>query len=311
MPLAIEQFDLSAYDIVVSSSHAVAKGVITGPEQFHISYVHSPMRYAWDLQHQYLRESGMSSGIKSMFTRWILHYLRMWDTRTVHGVDSFLANSAYIARRIEKVYGRKARVVYPPVDTTKFTLDAERKKEPFYLAASRMVAYKCMPLIVEAFSKMPDRSLVVIGDGPDMPRVRALAAGKSNIRVLGYQPDEVLLEHMQRAQAFVFAAKEDFGIAPVEAQACGTPVIAYAAGGALETVAGHAGHPGRTGVYFYEQTELAIRQAVDEFKSLSDSAAIDAAVCRRNAERYSEAKFCINFLDAVVEGLDQCANSAR
>ena len=173
MPLAVEQFDLSAYDLVISSNHAVAKGVITGPGQVHISYVHTPIRYAWDLQHQYLRESGLDSGLKSWIAKVSLHYLRMWDAHTAHGVDAFLANSKYIARRIRKVYGRDAAVVYPPVDIARFELRAD--KEDYYLAASRMVPYKRMPMIAEAFAAMPDKQLVVIGDGPELDRVKALA----------------------------------------------------------------------------------------------------------------------------------------
>ncbi|WP_028988633.1 glycosyltransferase family 4 protein [Thermithiobacillus tepidarius DSM 3134] len=234
MPLAVEQFDFSGYDVVISSSHAVAKGVLTGPDQLHISYVHSPMRYAWDLQHQYLREAGLDKGIKGWLARWMLHKLRMWDVRTANGVDVFIANSHFIARRIWKVYRREAEVIYPPVDVESFPLHEE--KEDFYLAASRMVPYKRMDVIVEAFATMPDKRLVVIGDGPEFEKVKAKAG--PNVELLGYQGSEVLRDYMQRAKAFVFAAEEDFGIMPVEAQACGTPVIAFGKGGALETIQG-------------------------------------------------------------------------
>lgn len=234
MPLAVEQFDLSGYDVVISSSHAVTKGVLTGPDQLHISYVHSPMRYAWDLQHQYLRESGLDKGIKGWLARWMLHKLRIWDVRTANGVDVFVANSRFIARRIWKVYRREAEVIYPPVDVESFPLHEE--KEDFYLAASRMVPYKRMDLIVEAFATMPDKRLVVIGEGPEFEKVKAKAG--PNVELLGYQGSEVLRDYMQRARAFVFAAEEDFGIMPVEAQACGTPVIAFGKGGVLETIRG-------------------------------------------------------------------------
>lgn len=156
MPLAIEQLDVSKHDIILSSSHAVAKGVLTGPDQLHISYVHSPIRYAWDLQHQYLREAGLSSGAKALLAKWILHKLRIWDVRTVNSVDHFIANSKFIARRINKVYGRKADVIYPPVDINKFEL--YDNKDDYYLTASRLVPYKRMDLIVEAFSHMPDKN---------------------------------------------------------------------------------------------------------------------------------------------------------
>lgn len=293
MPMAVEQFDLSGYDLVISSSHAVAKGVITGPDQIHISYVHTPIRYAWDLQHQYLRESGLNSGMKSWFARSCLHYMRLWDTRTAHGVDAFLANSEYIARRIRKTYGRRAAVVYPPVDLDKFTLHVT--KEDFYLAASRMVPYKRMPMIAEAFKDTPRRRLVIIGDGPELGRVKEIAATASNIEVLGYQSTDVLIDRMARARAFVFAAEEDFGITPVEAQACGTPVIAYAAGGALETVVA-SGPAGRTGAHYPWQTAQALREAVDEFESASPCRPED---CRANAERFSVERFRERLLAAV------------
>ncbi|HCN9284437.1 TPA: glycosyltransferase, partial [Escherichia coli] len=232
MPLAIEQLDVSKHEIILSSSHAVAKGVLTGPDQLHISYVHSPIRYAWDLQHQYLREVGLDKGIKSYIARMLLHKIRLWDCRTANGVDHFIANSQFIARRIKKVYGRDADVIYPPVDVNRFELNFN--KEDYFFTASRLVPYKRIDLIVEAFSEMPNRKLVVIGDGPEMQKIKSKA--KTNIEILGYQPDSVMQEYMRNAKAFVFAAEEDFGIIPVEAQACGTPVIAFGKGGALETI---------------------------------------------------------------------------
>ncbi|KGW44734.1 glycosyl transferases group 1 family protein [Burkholderia pseudomallei MSHR684] len=184
MPLAIEQLDVSGYDLVISSSHAVAKGILTGPDQVHVSYVHSPIRYAWDLQHQYLEQSQLTRGVKSALARLILHYIRNWDVRTSNSVDCFVANSAFIARRIRKVYQRDAAVVFPPVDVDAFALST--RKEDFYLTASRMVPYKKIDLIVDAFAQMPGRRLVVIGDGPDMRKIRAKAA--PNVEIMGYQP---------------------------------------------------------------------------------------------------------------------------
>jgi len=279
MPLAVEQFDLSGFDLVISSSHAVAKGVITGPQQLHISYCHSPIRYAWDLQHEYLRQSGLK-GVRSFLARAALHYIRNWDTRTANGVDVFVANSRFIAQRVYKVYRRQASVIHPPVDVDAFSPGAER--DDYYLAASRLVPYKRVPLIVEAFAGMLERRLVVIGDGPDMRRVRE-AAGP-NVEVLGWQPDDVLRDHMRRARAFVFAAEEDFGILPVEAQACGTPVIAYGAGGALETVV-----DGVTGVHFDRQTVTGVADAVRRFERIETT--LSAAGIRRNAERFAAATF--------------------
>jgi len=273
MPLAIEQFDLSDYGIVLSSSHAVAKGVITGPNQQHISLCYSPIRYAWDLQHQYLRESGLDHGIKGWFAKYLLHKIRLWDYRTANGVDHFIAISEFIARRIWKVYRRESIVVYPPVDVEAFELWSQ--KEDFYLTASRMVPYKKIDLIVEAFRAMPDKKLIVIGDGPDFEKIKTKAG--ANVILMGYQPFEVLRDHMQRARAFVFAAEEDFGITPVEAQSCGTPVIAYGRGGALETVA-----DGKSGVFFNTQDIQSINEAVKRFETLS----WDAAQVRENALKF-------------------------
>lgn len=293
MPLAIEQLDLSAYDLVISSSHAVAKGVLTGPDQLHICYVHSPIRYAWDLQHQYLREAQLERGIKSWLARWLLHRVRLWDVRTANGVDMFVANSNFIAHRIQKVYRRDAVVVYPPVDVSGFALHED--KEDFYLTASRMVPYKKMSLVVEAFSAVPDRRLVVIGDGPEMAGVRR-AAGK-NIEILGYQSADVLRDYMQRARAFVFAAEEDFGIAPVEAQACGTPVVAFRKGGALETVVGLDDSRAPTGIFFSEQTTSSINDAVERFET--NHAAFSPQACRANALRFSKDVFRTQIMELI------------
>jgi len=301
MPLAIEQLDVSGYDVVISSSHAVAKGVLTGPDQFHISYVHSPIRYAWDLQHQYLQESSLTRGPKSMLARLILHYIRNWDVRTANSVDQFVANSEFIARRIQKVYQRQAEVVYPPVDIDAFEL--ETRKEDFYMTASRLVPYKKIDLIVEAFARMPERRLVVIGDGPDMHKVRAKAT--PNVEVLGYQPFAVLHDRMRRAKAFVFAAEEDFGISVVEAQACGTPVIAFGKGGALETVRDTGTNP--TGLFFEEQTADAIIAAVDSFES--DPGRFRAEDCRANAERFSSAHFREQFFARVARAVPAISQS--
>jgi len=257
-PMAIEQFDLSEYDLVLSSSHAVSKGVLTHSNQLHICYMHTPIRYGWDLYHHYLREAGLKSGLKGLIAKYTLHKLRIWDYISANRVDKYIANSKYIAKRIKKVYNKDAVVIYPPVDVEKFTLC--ETKEEFYFTASRMVPYKKIDLIVEAFSKMPDKKLVVIGTGPDFEKIKSKAT--SNIELLGFQPDEVLLDYMQRAKAFVFAAEEDFGITPVEAQACGTPVICFARGGAIETVIDK-----KTGIYFYNQSINDIISAVENFEN--------------------------------------------
>lgn len=284
MPLAIEQLDVSRHDIILSSSHAVAKGVLTGPDQLHISYVHSPIRYAWDLQHQYLREAGLDKGIKGLLAKWILHKLRVWDCRTANGVDHFIANSHFIARRIKKVYGREADVIYPPVDVERFTLNTN--KEDYYFTASRLVPYKRIDLIVEAFSYMPEKKLVVIGDGPEMGKIKSKAS--PNVEILGYQSNQVMQEHMRNSKAFVFAAEEDFGITPVEAQSCGTPVIAYGKGGSLETVR-PSGELNPTGIFFYKQDVKSMVDSVEKFEAMQDK--ISPFDCREHALNFSVERF--------------------
>jgi glycosyltransferase involved in cell wall biosynthesis len=280
MPLAAERFDLSGYDLVISSSHAVAKGARTIRGQHHICYCHSPARYAWDLRNQYLRESGLDRGIKGLAAKTILGYVKRWDLRAAKRVSHFIANSNYIAERIRRNYGRGSAIIYPPVAVEKFPVGAD--KENFYLAASRMVPYKKLPLIVESFATMPDRKLVVIGDGPDFDKVKAKAAG--NVELLGYQRDEVVMDYMQKARAFVFAAEEDFGIMPVEAQACGTPVIAYGKGGVLETVDKY-----KTGIFFEEQSVASLTEAIKEFERIEKG--FDPHEIRKNAERFNIEKF--------------------
>jgi glycosyltransferase involved in cell wall biosynthesis len=294
MPLAIENLDLSSYDLVISSSHAVAKGILTGPDQLHLCYCHSPIRYAWDLQHQYLQESGLTNGIKGWLAKYILHKIRIWDLRTANGVDEFIANSNFISRRIWKVYKRKSTVIYPPVDIDSFEICGE--KDDFYLTASRMVPYKKVKLIVDAFREMPDKRLVVIGDGPDFEKIK-ISAG-SNVTLLGYQSNDVLSAHMRRSKAFIFAAEEDFGITPLEAQASGTPVIAYARGGTLETIAATAlDGKKRTGVFFHHQTTEAIVSAVKEFEALTVK--ISPEDCRKNAMRFTTQHFRDQFTSYV------------
>lgn len=279
-PYAIEQFDLTGYDVVVSSSYVVAKGVLTTAEQLHISYVHSPVRYAWDLHFQYLRDGNLERGAAGHLARAILHYLRLFDAVSANRVDVFVANSQNVARRIWKTYRRKAEVIYPPVDTEAFTLCPD--KENYYVTMSRLVPYKRIDLIVEAFSQMPDKELIVIGDGPEFKSIAAKAT--PNVTMLGYQPFEAVKHYMRTAKAFVFAAEEDFGIVPLEAQACGTPVIAFGKGGALETVV-----PDETGLFFGEQSTESLKEAVYRFESRNHY--FDPEHIRKNAERFSKDRF--------------------
>ena len=289
MPIAIEQLDVTGYDLVISSNTAVAKGVIVAPDALHLSYVNSPMRYAWDQQFEYLRSE---HGLKGLLLRWLLHRLRIWDHRTSAGVDHFIGNSGFIARRIAKAYRREAEVIYPPVDTEYYVPGGMPGDD--YVAVSRLVAYKRVDLLLEAFRGLPDRKLVIVGDGPEYARLKA-AAG-ANVEFTGFLPSEQMRDRLQRARAFLFAAVEDFGIAPVEAMACGTPVIALRRGGAAETVLGlDAAAP--TGVFFEEQTAQAITAAVRVFEA--NTARITAAACRARAEQFSPQRFRSEFMDFV------------
>lgn len=292
MPLAVRGHDLRGYDVVISNTHAVSHRVRVPAGAVHLVHCCSPMRYAWDLREQYLRESGLEGGVQGMAARAMLEWMRRGDYRAAQRPQAYAGISRYINARIRRSYGREATLIYPPVDVEYFTPGGERgdRRGDFYLAASRLVPYKRMPLIAEAFSRhLPGRELVVIGDGPEMGRLRA-AAGP-NVRILGSASREVLRDHLRRARAFVFAADEDFGILPVEAQACGTPVVAYGAGGALETVV-----EGQTGLFFGEQTAEAIAEAVRCF----ESEPFTAATCRENAERFSVARFRGEFLEWVT-----------
>jgi glycosyltransferase involved in cell wall biosynthesis len=290
MPLAVEQFDLSAYDLVISSSHCVAKGVLTGPDQLHVSYVHTPMRYAWDAQHEYLRGLG---GVRGSLARCMLHKLRAWDARSANGVDSLVANSRFIAARIEKAYGRTARVIYPPVDTHAVTPSADR--DDFYLTVSRLVPYKNVDVLLNAFARLPDKQLVVIGDGPESRRLRAIAP--ANVRLLGHQPRDVVSSYLARAGAFIYAAREDFGIVLAEAQSAGCPVIAFGRGGAAEIVRGlESERP--TGILFDEQTPESLVQAIAAFDKRRHR--IRAADCRLIALRFGVERFRREFFGHVL-----------
>ena len=309
LPLAIEQLDLREYDVILSSSHAVAKGIITTPEQLHICYCHSPMRYAWDLTFDYLRDSKLGRGIPGWVTRYLLHCLRQWDVLSANRVDYFIANSQHTQRRIWRCYRREAEVIYPPVNVEDFPFSAQ--KEDFYLIVSRLVSYKQVSLIVSAFNQL-QKPLVVIGTGPEMEKIQKIA--KSNINILGWQPTSVVKKYMTAAKAFVYAACEDFGIALVEAQAAGTPVIAYATGGASETVRDirvsplHTG----TGVLFKVQTEAALIEAVKTFEAYEGK--FDPEYARTHAAQFSPTVFArkyLNFLDACKEKTSNSGHQAH
>ena len=295
LPLAIEQLDLRQYDVILSSSHAVAKGILTTPDQLHICYCHTPMRYAWDLTFDYLHQSKLGKGTAGWVTRYLLHRLRQWDVLSANRVDHFIANSHHTARRIWRCYRREATVIYPPVNIDNFPFLAQ--KEDFYLIVSRLVSYKQVSLIVRAFNqlKLP---LVIIGTGSEMPKIREIA--NSNIQIMGWQPDDVVKKYMARAKAFVYAACEDFGIALVEAQACGTPVIAYGAGGALETVRDlRSCMDTATGILFQTQTEAAVMEAVEKFEIYQSS--FNGEYMRSHASQFSLPVFAERYLEFIDE----------
>ena len=274
-PKAIESLDVSSYDLVLSFSWAVAKGIKTTPKQLHICYCHTPIRYAWDLYEEYTSNLKQP---KKFLVQKTLQYIRKWDISTLNRVDHFIANSKFVNERIQRTYQRESTVIYPPVDVEKFTL--QENKEDFYFTASRLVPYKKTKLIVEAFNQMPDKKLLVIGKGEEYEEIKKIA--NANISVLGYQPDEVLVKHMQRAKAFVYAAIEDFGIVPIEAMACGTPVIALNKGGTKETVI-----DSKTGILFEEQTIESLCNGIRKF----ENSIFDASLVSKHASNFSNTRF--------------------
>jgi glycosyltransferase involved in cell wall biosynthesis len=286
-PFAIEQFDLKEHELILSTSHAVAKGVLTHAGQLHLCYCLTPMRYAWDLTHRYLQDLGP---VQKTLARMALHRMRNWDIASLNRVDHFAAISHYIARRIKKIYGKDSEVIYPPVDTDQIPF--QKEKENFYLTVSRLVPYKNVDLLVDAFSQIPDKKLVVIGDGPEMKKIKQ-RAGK-NIEILGHQSDALVRDYLKKAKGFLFAAEEDFGIAVVEAQGAGTPVIAYGQGGALETVL-----EGETGLFFDEQTVPSLLKSLHRFEHCE----WDPHRIRQHAKKFNKQRFQTEFKDFVTRKL--------
>lgn len=286
MPLAFESFNLSEYDIVISSSHSCAKGIITKPDTIHICYCHTPPRYLWDRSHQYIREYGMNTMVKKMSGR-MIHKLRIWDRTAAERVDHYIANSEHVKKRIRKYYQRDAQVIHPPADIQKFRKHKEKK--PYFLAVGRLTAYKKFDLLVDTFNECED-SLVIVGDGEQRKELQKRA--KQNIAFLGYVTDEKLRRLYQEAEALIFPQLEDFGIVPVEAMACGTPVIAYGEGGAAETVI-----DGKTGVLFSKQTPARLKKAIETFRKTE----FDASKIRQHAEKFSQSAFRENIKNMIEQ----------
>ena len=295
LPFAIEQIDLGAAELVISSSHLVAKGVLTAPDQLHISYVHTPVRYAWDQMHAYLQRSALARRGLGPLIRWQLHALRQWDQLSAQRVDHLIANSRFTARRIRQYWGREASVIHPPVEVQRFRWNEER--EDFYLCLCRLVPYKRVDLVVEAFNRL-GLPLLVVGDGPERVRLEALAG--PTVTLLGRQSEQQVEQLMARCRAFVYAGLEDFGIAPVEAMAAGAPVIGLGRGGLLDTVrCAAAGLSEPTGVLFPEQSVGSLTQAVEWFEQGRIWRSLDAAAIRQWAERFRPEAFAARFESAL------------
>ncbi|WP_051564609.1 glycosyltransferase family 4 protein [Desulfovermiculus halophilus] len=292
MPLALEQFDLRDYDLVISSESGPAKGVLTRPDALHICYCHTPMRYLWDMYHDYKKQAGP---LKRLAMTPLLHYMRMWDLASAQRVDHFIANSNYVASRIRKYYRQNATVIYPPVAVDEFYSSDEPKD--FYLMVGQLVGYKRADLAVRAFNRMGKR-LVVIGDGEQLSMLQKIA--KKNIVLMGKQPFEVIKKHFARCRALIFPGMEDFGIVPVEAMASGRPVIAYGRGGALETIV-----EGETGLFFREQSEVSIIEAVEEFEKTKSN--ITSEACRNQAKTFDLDRFTEEIKEFVLSACEKIA----
>lgn len=286
MPFAVQQWDLSRHDLVISSSHCVAKGVIVPPEALHLCYCHSPMRYAWDMQGEYLRTENLDRGLRSWLARSMLHRLRAWDGSTHQGVDQFAANSGFVRQRILKSWRRTADVIHPPVDLGPAPDPTAAREQGHYVTVGRLMGYKRTAVLVEAMRLLPDRRLTVIGSGPQWDSLRRLAP--RNVQLAGAVGEAEKRQALQSATAFLFAATEDFGIAPLEALACGTPVIALARGGALDYL-----RHGDNAWLFAEATPQAVAEAITV--SERSWAADVGARCRRSAERFTAERFRAEF----------------
>jgi len=301
MPKAMESFDFAGYDLVICSSSCCAKGVITPPSVPQIAYIHTPMRYAWDLFFEYQKRSNPLVG--HFMNKW-MGAVRQWDYISSQRIDTLVANSSYIARRIKKYWNRDASVIYSPVNVRRF-FPSDFHHEDFYVAFSRLVPYKRMDLAIEACRKL-GRKLVVIGSGPEDKKLRKLAAGDSSVTFTGRVSDEVLRRYLQTCRALIFCAEEDFGLVPLETQACGRPVIAFGKGGAGETVVS-----GKTGVFFAEQTVDSVVQAVREFESLDEKGTFDGRTIVEHAKTFSEERFTEQFTDAVNKTIERVKSAGN
>ncbi|WP_288602874.1 glycosyltransferase [uncultured Treponema sp.] len=300
MPKAFEEFDLTGYDLVIASSSCCAKGVITSPTTPFIAYIHSPMRYAWDLYYDYLKNSGRLT--KFFMKRWMPD-IRKWDYISSQRIDTLVANSSYIARRIKKFWNRDAAVVYPPVDTDRLSISDEAAGD-YFVVFSRFVPYKRIDLAISACARL-NKKLIVIGSGSQEKELKLLAASCKNadIKFTGRISDSEVKAYLQKCRALIFCAEEDFGIIPVEAQACGRPIIAFGKGGALETVVNE-----KTGVFFEEQSVESLVKAIEEFEKLDKENTFNPKKIREHAEKFSAENFRKNLSEQIRLTEDKVRN---
>lgn len=288
-PLAIERLDLSKYDLIISSSYAVAKGIIKSKNQLHICYCHTPIRYAWDLENEYLNEL---KGFKKVIAKIVLGYIRKWDLKSTNRVDFFIANSLNISERIKRIYNRDSIVIYPPVNLEKFT--GNIIKSDYYFTSSRLVSYKKVDLIIRTFNELPHLKLVVSGDGPEQKKLQLIA--NKNISFVGYLKENELINYMQKAKAFILAANEDFGITSIEAQSCYTPVIAYKKGGYLETIIEN-----KTGMFFSDQSTECMKETILIFEKKNID--FKQEEFEKNVSRFSEKTFQKHFKELIEKNV--------
>lgn len=300
MPKAFEEFDLTGYDLVIASSSCCAKGVITSPTTPFIAYIHSPMRYAWDLYYDYLKNSGRLT--KFFMKRWMPD-IRKWDYISSQRIDTLVANSSYIARRIKKFWNRDAAVVYPPVDTDRLSISDEAAGD-YFVVFSRFVPYKRIDLAISACARL-NKKLIVIGSGSQEKELKLLAASckNANIKFTGRISDSEVKAYLQKCRALIFCAEEDFGIIPVEAQACGRPIIAFGKGGALETVVNE-----KTGVFFEEQSVESLVKAIEKFEKLDKENTFNPKKIREHAEKFSAENFRKNLSEQIRLTEDKVRN---
>lgn len=298
MPRAIESFDLSDYDVILSSSNAYAHGILMPSSAKHICYCHSPMRYAWDYSHEYMHEQN-AGRLKQFAANRIIHKIRQWDQIAADRVDTYIANSNHVRKRIKKYYRKESEILYPPVDTRRFK--AQKEHNNYFLIVSTLSPYKKIDLAVQLFNKI-GKELIIIGEGSHSEYLKSIAA--SNVHLMGFKDDEVVKNYLENCRALIFPGEEDFGITPVEAMACGKPVLAYGKGGALETIV-----PGVTGEFFYEPTIESMEDGLGRL--IVNEPQYDAEKIHKHAVQFSKQKFVENFKAFMAKNVEGYEKNSR